>query len=288
MSVSPPTQTFPSRPGHLLPKDACDAHCHIFGPADRFPYAPGRSYTPEDAPYEHLAALHAYLGFSRAVVVQGNCHGNDHGALLDALKRSKGSYRGVALLTPDVDDGTLHTLHEHGVRAARFNFVAHLGGAPTVETFKAVVARIAPLGWHVCVHTDPAALRQWLPRLADLPVPFVVDHMARIDASRGVEDPDFLFLLQLAELKNAWIKVSGIDRISPPGLPFVEAISHVRLLAQAMPERALWGTDWPHPNVAGAVPDEGELVNAFFAACTDPGLRQAILVDNPARLYGFR
>jgi 2-pyrone-4,6-dicarboxylate lactonase len=275
------------RAGNALPANACDAHCHIFGPAERFPYAPERSYTPADAPYETLAALHRELGFSRAVIVQGNCHGHDHSALLDALARSGGAYRGVALLAPDSSEHDVRVLHEHGVRGARFNFMPHLGGAPSLEVFEAIVERIVPFGWHVCVHTDVAALRTWLPHLAALPVPFVIDHMARIDASRGIDDRDFQFLLDVLTLPNAWVKVSGIDRISPAGRPYREGVPHVRKLIEAAPQRVLWGTDWPHPNVAGEVPMEADLVDALFEACPHDGLRHGLLVDNPARLYGF-
>jgi predicted TIM-barrel fold metal-dependent hydrolase len=270
-----------------LPPGACDTHCHIFGPAARFPYAPQRTYTPADASSEQLAALHRSLGIARAVIVQGSCHGYDHAALLDALARGAGSRRGVALLAPDADDAQVRALHAGGVRAVRFNFVEHLGGAPSLEAFKAGVARVAPLGWHVCIHTDIAALRRWLPLLAELPLPFVIDHMARIDASKGVDATDFLFLLEAARLPNAWVKISGVDRISPGGPPFAAGVSCMYKLIEATPERILWGTDWPHPNVTGPVPQENDLVNALFEACPDAALRQLVLVDNPARLYGF-
>jgi 2-pyrone-4,6-dicarboxylate lactonase len=276
-----------SRAKRELPAKACDAHCHVFGPAMRFPYAAQRSYTPADAPYETLAAMHRQMGFSRAVIVQGSCHGYDHSALLDALTRSGGAYRGVALLAANASDTDVRTLHEQGVRGARFNFVPHLGGAPTPDAFDSAIARIVPFGWHVCVHTDIASLKTWLPRLAALPVPFVIDHMARIDAAKGVADPDFQFLVEVLKLPNAWIKVSGIDRISRSGRPFADGVPCVSQLIDSAPGRVLWGTDWPHPNVAGAVPNEADLIDALFDACPDERVRHALLVDNPARLYGF-
>ncbi|HEY4319130.1 MAG TPA: amidohydrolase family protein [Herbaspirillum sp.] len=277
----------PSSPSQALPAGACDAHCHIFGPSDRFPYAATRSYTPTDAPYEKMIALQRHLGISRAVIVQANCHGSDHAALLDALRRGQGAYRGVALLPPDVTEEYVRVLHEAGVRAARFSFVARLGMAPSPAAFDAVVERIAPFGWHVCLYMDAAALKQWMPRLAALPIPFVIDHMARIEAVKGTDDPDFQVLLDVAKLPNGWVKVSGIDRISAGRRPFLEGLPCVARLIEAMPERVLWGTDWPHPNVEGDMPDDGELVDAFFAACPDQRTRRRILVDNPARLYGF-
>jgi 2-pyrone-4,6-dicarboxylate lactonase len=276
----------PSLPRHKLPSGAWDAHCHIFGPSDRFPFAEKRSYTPTDAPYEKLIALHRHLGISRAVIVQANCHGNDHTALIDALTRSKGAYRGVALLPVDVSVESVRALHEAGVRAARFSFVARLGGAPTLDAFNAVVERIAPFGWHVCLYMDAAALKLWMPRLAALPIPFVVDHMARIEAVKGVDDADFQILLGLEKVQNAWVKVSGIDRISAGRRPFPEGVPCVAKLIETMPDRVLWGTDWPHPNVEGDMPDDGELVDAFFEACPGEEKRHRILVDNPERLYG--
>jgi predicted TIM-barrel fold metal-dependent hydrolase len=282
-----PPLDHPSRPRHALPAGACDSHCHVFGPADRFPYAEGRSYTPPDAGYEKLAGLHRHLGLSRAVVVQANCHGNDHSALLDTLARSEGRYRGVALLTADATEDNVRALHEGGVRGARFNFVAHLGAPPSLDTFERIVALIAPFGWHLALHVDGSALTQWMPHLAKLPVPFVVDHMGRIEARLGLDDPNFKLLLGLADMDHAWVKVSGIDRISAGRRPFAEGVPFIHALIDAMPHRTLWGTDWPHPNVAGDMPDDGEVVDALFEACPDAAVRQRVLVDNPARLFGF-
>ena len=276
-----------SPPRRRLPAGAWDTHCHVFGPAGRFPYAEGRSYTPPDAPYEKMAALHALLGAGHAVLVQANCHGHDHAALLDAIARSEGRYRGVALLPPDADAATVQALHAGGVRGARFNFVPHLGAPPPPEVFDRIVSMIAPLGWHVCLHVDGAMIGELLPRLAGLPVPFVVDHMGRIRARDGLDAPAFQALLGLADVRGAWVKVSGIDRIGSGKRPFHEGIPFIRALVEAMPDRTLWGTDWPHPNVGGDMPDDGEVVDAFFEACPDPDMQRKVLVENPAKLYGF-
>jgi predicted TIM-barrel fold metal-dependent hydrolase len=278
----------PFRPSHPLPPGACDSHCHIFGPAATFPYADARSYTPPDAPFEKLAALHRHLGLERAVIVQAACHGADHSALLDAIARSQGRYRGVALLRPDVTDADIQALHDGGIRAARFNFVAHLGKPPEPAVFDRIARQIAAFGWHLCVHVDGPALTQLLPVLQTLPVPFVVDHMGRIRAADGLDGPAFRGLLGLAAVERAWVKVSGVDRISNGKRPFSEGLPFVRELIGAMPDRILWGTDWPHPNVAGDMPDDGELVDLFFQACPDERTRHKVLVDNPARLYGFQ
>ena len=287
MSDCRPPLAEPSAPRRRLPPGACDAHCHVFGPADRFPYAQDRSYTPPDAPFEKLAALHGHVGATHAVIVQANCHGHDHAALLDAVARSQGRYRGVALLPPQADAALVRRLHDGGVRGARFNFMPHLGPPPSPDVFERVASLIAPLGWHVCLHVEGAMLGELLPRLARLPVPFVVDHMGRVRARDGLDAPAFRALLDLARVPGAWIKVSGMDRIGDGARPFRESIPFVRALAQALPERTLWGTDWPHPNVAGDMPDDGEVVDAFFEACPDEALRRQVLVENPARLYGF-
>ncbi|ALM82113.1 amidohydrolase [Bordetella sp. N] len=277
----------PTRPRHALPPLTCDSHCHIFGPADVFPYAAQRSYTPPDAPFEKLRALHRHLGVARAVIVQAACHGADHSALLDAIARSEGCYRGVGLLGADATDAQIEALHAGGIRAARFNFVAHLGKPPTPEVFDRLVRQVAAFGWHVCLHVDGPALTALLPTLRGLPVPFVVDHMGRVRADDGLDQPAFQGLLRLAEVEQAWVKVSGIDRISLGKRPYAESLPFVAALVDAMPDRVLWGTDWPHPNVAGDMPDDGELVDQFFKAVPDAAARQRILVDNPARLYGF-
>ncbi|OZI34011.1 amidohydrolase [Bordetella genomosp. 10] len=277
----------PSRPRNALPPLTCDSHCHVFGPAAVFPYAAGRSYTPPDAPYEKLAALHRHLGVERAVIVQAACHGGDHSALLDALARSEGRYRGVGLLGADATDAQIEALHAGGVRAARFNFVAHLGKPPAPEVFDRIARQVAAFGWHLCLHVDGPALTALLPTLRRLPLPFVVDHMGRVRAADGLAQPAFQGLLELADVPQAWVKVSGVDRISQGRRPYPEGLPFVSALARAMPDRVLWGTDWPHPNVAGDMPDDGELVDLFFQAVPDADARRRILVDNPARLYGF-
>src|SRR5688572_3359312 len=150
-TILPPDPN-PVKPKYVPPLNACDGHCHVFGPAARFPYAPNRSYTPEDAGRERLAALHKHLGLSRAIVVQASCHGTDNSAMLDALAWSNGAWRGVAMVSPDVAEKELERLHAGGVRGARVNFVAHLGGAPDIKQVENIIARITPFGWHIQLH----------------------------------------------------------------------------------------------------------------------------------------
>lgn len=274
----------PVKPNYTPPPGACDAHCHVFGPGARFPYAPERRYTPPDAPKEKLAALHRHLGFSRAVLVQASCHGRDNSAMLDAMASSGGRWRGVAMVGDDVDARELERLHATGARGVRFNFVRHLGGAPDLGVIERVVAAIRPLGWHLQLHLDAEDLSVYLPFLEKLPVPFIIDHMGRVVAAHGLEQKPFQELLALVKAnERAWVKVSGAERVSSAGKPFHDAIPFARTLIEAAPQRVLWGTDFPHPNVK-QMPNDGELVDLFAAFCPEH-LRHAVLVDNPARLY---
>jgi len=281
-----PPDPNPVKPKYIPPPNACDGHCHIFGPAAKFPYAPNRSYTPEDAGKERLAALHKHLGLSRAILVQASCHGTDNSAMLDAMASSNGAWRGVAMIRPDESDKEVERLHAAGVRGARVNFVAHLGGAPDMKAVDNVVALISPFGWHIQLHMDAHDIESYRPFLNKLKIPFIIDHMGRPEAKLGVQQDAFVQMLDLMKNPLAWTKVSGPERISSTGKPFHDAEPFVRELIAAAPERILWGTDFPHPNVK-IMPNDGELVDLFAKFCDDATLRRKILVENPARLYGF-
>lgn len=272
------------KPRFTLPPGTCDAHCHVFGPAAVFPYAPGRRYTPEDAPKEALAALHAHLGVDRAVIVQASCHGSDNRAMLDALASAPDRYRGVAIADMTFGDADLAVMHRAGVRGVRFNFVKHLGGAPDLYVFHAVVDRVRHLGWHVVLHVDAPDIVPLSAMIRGLPLPFIIDHMGRVPAADGVEQAPLRALLELAKLDRCWIKVCGSERISRP--PYQAAVPIARAIVEAIPDRVLWGTDFPHPNSTHAV-DEADLVDLLPAIAPADVLRQKLLVDNPARLYGF-
>jgi len=284
IKVLPPPDPNPVKPKYTPPPRACDGHCHIFGPASRFPYAPDRRYTPQDAGRETLAALHRHLGLERAILVQASCHGTDNNAMLDALEWSKGRWRGVAMVKKDVTDLELTTLHEAGVRGVRFNFVAHLGGAPDLKNVQAVIARVTPLGWHIQLHLDAEDIETYRDFLKSLRVPFIIDHMGRVEAKHGLDQKPFRHLLELMKNDLAWVKVSGPERVSSAGKPFHDAMPFARALIAAAPDRVLWGTDFPHPNVKW-MPNDGELVDLFAATVQDDSTRKKILVDNPARLY---
>ena len=227
------------KPAYVLPPGACDAHCHVFGPGNRFPYSPGRSYTPPDAPKEKLAALHKHLGFSRAVLVQASCHGTDNSAMLDAIAVSNGSIRGVAMVARRYGSRARAPAYTAGVRGARFNFVAHLVGAPDLKAVAGVAAAIADSGWHLQVHLDAEDILTYRDFLDGLQIPFIIDHMGRVQAGHGLDQQPFKLLLELMKNELAWIKASGPERVSSTGKPFEDALPFARKLIETAPGRVL-------------------------------------------------
>jgi predicted TIM-barrel fold metal-dependent hydrolase len=288
MKTCLPPDPHPITPAAILPPGACDAHCHVFGPAALFPYAPDRSYTPPDAPVEALRALHAKLGISRAVIVHASCHGTDNTVTLAAIASSNGAYRGVANVEPDITDAELERLHAGGIRGIRFNFVKHLGGVPDASVIETMSRRIAPLGWHIVLHFDAENIPEQQEMLSKITVPFVIDHMGRVRAELGLEQRPFQLLLDLMRTNPlAWVKICGAERVSAGKRPFRDAIPFAQALIATAPDRLLWGTDWPHPNISKDMPNDGELVDLFYQFTDNEQVRHQILVDNPARLYGF-
>ncbi|MGX1096795.1 amidohydrolase family protein [Amorphus sp. MBR-141] len=280
-----PYDTNPKTPETKLPAGACDAHCHVFGPGDAFPYAPGRTYTPVDAGKETLFALHRHLGIERSVIVQASCHGRDNTAMLDAIAAGGGRYKGIAMVDPDVSADELKRLDDGGIKGVRFNFVSHLGADADIDGVLRVVDKIAPLGWHLVVHFEADRLETLAPVLKRIPLTMVIDHMGRVDASRGLDQPAFRLLQELMEDTRFWVKVSGCERVSRAGPPFHDAVPFARSLVEAFPDRALWGTDFPHPNIKRFMPNDGELVDLLPLIAPTPALMQGLLVDNPTRLY---
>ncbi|MFL7903810.1 amidohydrolase family protein [Azospirillum argentinense] len=277
----------PSKPAYTPPPGAVDAHCHVFGPADRFPYAPERKYTPCDAPKERLFALRDDLGFARNVIVQATCHGKDNRALVDALRASNGLARGVASVGPSITEGELAELHEAGVRGVRFNFVKRLVDATPKEVFLGIADKIARFGWHIVVYFEAPDLDDLTPFLRKLPTTIVVDHMGRPDIAKGVDHPQFQkFVALMADNPKVWSKVSCPERLSVQGPPsYDDVVPFARLLVDRFTDRVLWGTDWPHPNMTSHMPDDGHLVDVIPRIATDEAKRTALLVDNPMRLY---
>ncbi|MDT0265931.1 amidohydrolase family protein [Streptomyces sp. DSM 44915] len=283
----------PSEPRFTLPPGTVDAHCHVFGPGDRFPYAPERRYTPCDAGREQLFALRDRLGVSRQVIVQATCHGADNSALVDAVRAAGGRARGVATVRSDVTDAELRRLDEAGVRGVRFNFVKRLVDAAPKEELAAVARRIAPLGWHVVVYFEAADLPELAGFLGGLPVPLVVDHMGRPDVSRPVDGPEFDGFLRFVARGDVWVKVSCPERLSVTGPAAVDGernayrdvVPFARRVVEEFPDAVLWGTDWPHPNLTDHMPDDGLLVDHVPHIAGTPDLRYRLLVANPTRLY---
>jgi len=288
MNLIAPPDPNTRKPSYVAPRGACDAHCHVFGPADKFPYAPDRPYTPPDAPFEHLVRLHGLLGIERAVIVHASCHGTDPRVTLDAIARSNGRFRGTVIIDDTVSDRMLEKMHEGGIRGTRFNFVKHLGGRPDPDVFDHVVERVAPLGWHLILHLDANDLVEFRELFRDLPLPIVIDHMGRVKAADGLDQQPFKILLDFMRNENCWVKVCGAERVSSMGPPFTDAVLFAQALIEAAPDRVLWGTDWPHPNVGKHMPNDGDLVDLIPVMMPDPAIQQKVLVDNPARLYGFR
>ena len=231
--------------------------------------------------------MHARLGLERAVIVHASCHGADMRVTLDAIARSGGRYRGTAIIDESYTQKDFERMHEGGIRAVRFNFVRHLGGRPEMGFFKKTVERVRAMGWHLILHLDAQDIVELQAMLDALPVPFVIDHMGRVKASDGLEQASFRALLGLVKNLNAWVKICGAERVSTKGPPFSDAVPFGRALVEAAPDRVLWGTDWPHPNVRW-MPDDAGLLELFAAMVPEPDLQRRILVDNPAKLYGFR
>ncbi len=284
----------PSKPRFALPVGAVDAHCHVFGPGALFPYAPERKYTPCDASKEQLFALRDHLGFDRNVIVQATCHGSDNSALVDALKAAQGKARGVATVNCSVTDAELQQMHAAGVRGTRFNFVKRLADFTPREVLLEIANRIAPLGWHVVVYFEAQDLPQLYDFFTALPTTVVIDHMGRPDVSKRVGGPQFsLFMKMMREHPNIWSKVSCPERLSVTGPKalageqhaYQDVVPYARTLVETFPDRVLWGTDWPHPNLKDHMPDDGLLVDFIPQIATTPRLQHKLLVDNPNRLY---
>ena len=278
----------PRRPRLRVPPGSCDAHCHVFGPPERFPYAPDANYTPHAAPIESLEALWDLLGFDRAVIVQSTVHGTDHAATEDALVKGAGRYRGVAIIRPDTPDDEVSRLHDLGFRGARLHFMPHLSANwLDPEGVAAVVEKIRRFDWHVSLHVAGDGIVQQQALVRSLPGRVVIDHMARVDLSQGTETREVHTLLELLELENVWVKLSGADRLAvhPPSM--ADSAAYAALLAAHAPDRVVWGTDHPHPNTHGYMPDEGDLVDTLTTVAPSETALRKLLVDNPTRLFDF-
>jgi len=277
----------PTKPAFVPPPGAVDAHCHVFGPGDDFPFAPERKYTPCDASKDQLWALRDFLGFSRNVIVQATCHGSDNRALVDALKHSNGLARGVATVKASITDEELQALHDAGVRGVRFNFVKRLVDALPFDSLQTIAEKIQKLGWHIVIYFESQELPELYDFFTALPTTVVVDHMGRPDVSKDPDGPEFgLFLRLLDENPNFWSKVSCPERLSFEGPSnYSDVVPFARKVVELFPDRVLWGTDWPHPNMKNHMPDDGHLVDVIPKIAVTEELQRKLLVDNPMALY---
>lgn len=277
----------PVAPDFKMPAGAVDAHCHVFGPSEQFPFANERKYTPCDASKEQLFALRDHLGLTRNVIVQATCHGADNAALLDALLHSQGLAKGVVTVKPSVTDEELLAMDFAGVRGVRFNFVKRLVDTMPFDALQNIAERIKPLGWHIVIYFESQDLAEFYNFFTSLPTTVVVDHMGRPDVTKPLHGSEFdLFVKLLQDNEHFWSKVSCPERLSKVGPhAYSDVIPFARRIVETFPDRVLWGTDWPHPNMKSHMPDDGQLVNFIPKIAKSSALQQKLLVDNPMRLY---
>ncbi len=284
----------PSKPHFVPPPGSVDAHCHVFGPSPDFPFAPERKYTPCNASRDQLFALRDHLGFSRNVIVQATCHGADNSAMVDACRASGGRARGVATVKRSVSDEQLQALHDAGVRGVRFNFLKRLVDTTPPDELLEIAGRVAPLGWHVVLYFEAVDLPELLDFFNALPTPLVIDHMGRPDVTQSVDGRAFETFIDFVDGNpNIWTKVSCPERLSETGPPaldgersaYRDVVPFAKRIIETFPDRVLWGTDWPHPNLKSHMPDDGLLVDVIPHIAATAELQQKLLVDNPMRLY---
>ena len=282
----------PKKPRMIPPPGAWDSHAHVFGPADKFPYTPGRGYTPPDAPAENFVALLDHNGCAHGLVVQGNAHGYDNRVVLDALARYPRRLRGVAITDTRIAPATLREWHALGMRGLRFHLMAQKPGyvrGVGLDVFDVFRKTMAELGWVMQIFCDGQVLADMAPVLRGISseMPVIVDHYGMVDAARGVNEPNFQALLRLVGEGHVCVKVSAPYRVSKLYPDYADARALHEALVAANPERLMWGTDWPHPSIpADVMPDDGHLLDLLFNWTPDEAVRRKILVETPARLFG--
>jgi len=277
----------PKKPESALPPGTVDSHCHVFGPAERFPFAASSTYEPVDAPKEKLYELHRHLGIDRAVIVQASCHGTDNGAMVEALRAGENRYRGIAVVDDSVTEAELIDMDAAGVRGVRFNFVKRLGGGgKSTKFYTTIIDRIKPLNWHCVLYFDSEDLDELAPFIESIDIPVIIDHMGRVPVELGVDSTPWRLLRSMIENNDKyWIKISCPERLSKLGPPYSDVDTVAKALLELVPDRVLWGTDWPHPNMKSHMPDDGQLVDRLLSICNSADVLSKVLVDNPQRLY---
>jgi predicted TIM-barrel fold metal-dependent hydrolase len=296
------TAAQPSTPVNFdLPAGACDCHTHIHGDPAKFPFFAGRVYTPEPASPEEMSALHKALHIERVVIVTPSIYGPDNSATLFGMKARGATARGVAVIDDKTAESDLDAMNQAGIRGIRLNLATGGVNDPAVgrPRFQAAVDRVKARGWHIQLFTNLAMISAIKDLVATSPVPVVFDHFGGAQAELGVDQPGFADLVELVRSGKAHVKISGAYRASKLGPDYADAAPLARALMAANSDRIVWGTDWPHPDsvtppgrkISDVTPlfqiDDGRLLNQLPVWAPDAAIRQKILVDNPARLYGF-
>ncbi|NQU72129.1 MAG: amidohydrolase family protein [Rhodospirillales bacterium] len=289
MDTYPPPEVNTKSPGFNMPPGACDTQIHIYGPTDRYPLKPDRVYEPHLVGIEEVLRMHKTLGIERCVLISPTVYGADNSCMIDALRQQGTNYRGIAVIDDGTSDAELGAMNEAGVRGVRCNFAGFLNMTPDPDLFRRTVARITPLGWHVVVHVLGEDLIEYENLFREVRIPLVIDHMCHLDLTIETDKRALDILMDMLRRDNCWIKISNGDRVSHAGPPdYTDVIPLGRALADIAPDRAIWGTDWPHVLYKKpAMANDGDLLNLLAKYVPDETARNRILVDNPAALYGF-
>jgi 2-pyrone-4,6-dicarboxylate lactonase len=294
LRVSLPADPNTRAPGWTLPAGACDTHAHVFGPPDLFPYSETRRYNPPAAPIEHYMNVQKITGLSRVVFCTPTAHGHDNSVILNAIALLGDSARGIANIDPSFDDAALDALHEGGVRGARFHLMDDRPGSQ--EFLTEHLPRLQKRNWILDLHVDPQDLVHHEKYIRALPTVTIIDHMARVRGADGVNQPAFQLLLDILKDERFWVKICSLNKISAVkdahvkgSLPYMDMVPFAKAVIEVAPDRVLWGSDWPNSNIftPGRVPNVGDLLDLFAVIAPDEATRKRILVDNPARLFGF-
>lgn len=286
MQPCPPPDRHPRQPAFAMPRGACDCHVHVFGPQAQFPFSAARSYTPEDCTAEDLDRLHSALGIDRAVIVHGGAHGTDNRVTLATLDRAPQRLRGVAVIPAGLPRRTLEDMHRRGMRGCRMSTV--VSGGASFEHLENLAAQTFDLDWHLVLHFHHATeLVNVAPKLLRVRSPFVLDHLARIDARDGVASPAFATLMRLLDTGRCWVKFASLYRLSAEPYPHLDMLPMIERVVAHRPDRVIWGSNWPHPICPVPMPNDGDLVDLIPLWLPDAATQRLVLVDNPAALYGF-
>lgn len=275
------------QPSEPAPSGACDCQFHVFGPSEKYPPSKSAAYKMPSATIDAALKMHRTLGIERGVIVQSTVYGTNHSALLDGLAAAGPSYKGCAVINDSVSDRELEALRAAGVVAARFNFLRSLNLMPTRATFERTAARAAELGWILKMQPSAEGVAEHASWFEDTDVPVIIDHIGRVRFDQAGQDPNMQTLLRLLDRGNFWVMLSNAHKWSKQGYPWDDAVPVLRTLAEKAPERMIWATDWPHPVSTSPVPNDADILDLFYRCFPEPGIRKQILVDNPARLFGF-